>query len=355
MNLQFSSKKISGLLLVVPKHEKTFDEDVHKYNFPESRSMQLKKVMGFDKHRVVKENTTSSDLAIHGLKHLFNNNLISPYEIDALVVVSQTPDHFLPATSFIIHGETGLKKDIFCLDINQGCAGYLVGLFQSFSLLDQPNINKVALINVDVLSRKVSAHDRNSYPVIGDAASISIIENSNGKKIFANIHADGSGNNVLMIPAGGMKLPSSPKTGKLKEAADGNIRSLESLVMDGSAVFNFVQTHVPPMINSLLEESNSNINDIDYFAFHQPNKFMLEKLAQKMNIDTDKMPNNLVELYGNSSGVTIPALIALNFEDKLLNNDFCFCLAGFGVGLTWASAIMQIGHMNFIKTIEYEG
>ena len=158
-----------------------------------------------------------------------------------------------------------------------------------------------------------------------------------------------------MIPAGGMKLPSSPKTGKLKEAADGNIRSLDSLVMDGSAVFNFVQTHVPPMINSLLEESNSNINDIDYFAFHQPNKFMLEKLAQKMNIDTDKMPNNLVELYGNSSGVTIPALIALNFEDKLLNNDFCFCLAGFGVGLTWASAIMQIGHMNFIKTIEYEG
>lgn len=353
MNIQFTSKKISGLLLVVPQNERTFDEDVNKYNFPVTRSMQLKKVMGFDKHRVVEENVTSSDLAVYGLNHLFDNDIVTRDEIDALVVVTQTPDHFLPATSFIIHGNTGLKKDIFCLDINQGCAGYLVGLFQSFSLLDQSNINKVALINVDVLSRKVSQNDRNSYPVIGDAASISIIENSSGDDIYGNIQADGNGNKALMIPAGGMKMPSSADTSILNEASDGNIRSLDSLVMDGSAVFNFVQTHVPPMIDELLAKSGFKINDIDYFTFHQPNKFMLEKLAQKMNIDKEKMPNNLVEVYGNSSGVTIPATIVLNFKDQLKINDFRFCLAGFGVGLTWASAIMRIGNLDFIETIEY--
>ena len=81
----------------------------------------------------------------------------------------------MPATSKVIHGRLGLHHDVCCLDLNQGCAGFIVGLMTGFMLLDQPTIRKVVLVNVDVLSRKVSPRDRNSYPLIGDAASVAVL------------------------------------------------------------------------------------------------------------------------------------------------------------------------------------
>jgi 3-oxoacyl-[acyl-carrier-protein] synthase-3 len=109
----------------------------------------------------------------------------------------------MPPTSSIIQGKLELKQDMFCLDINQGCAGFVVGLFQAFSMLEQEAINKVVLLNADVLSRKVSRRDRNSNPLVGDGASITVIEKANDQPaIFANIKMDGRGAESLMIPAG---------------------------------------------------------------------------------------------------------------------------------------------------------
>lgn len=315
--------------------------------------MKLKLVMGYNKHRIVEENVCSSDLCIQGLNYLFEEGLLSKDEIDALVVVTQSPDHFMPPTSCIIHGHFAMKQDMLCLDINQGCAGYAVGLIQAFMLLEQEAINKVALCNVDILSRKVSKKDRNSYPLIGDGASITIVENSpESNQIHGVAKVDGTRAGVLMIPAGAFKYPSSPETGILHEDEKGNFRAQDHLVMQGDDVFNFVQTEVPPLIKYNLELAGLTVDDIDYFMFHQPNRFMLQKLADALKVPYAKMPNNIVENFGNASGVSIPTAIIFNLGQQLLRDKYTICMAGFGVGLTWVSMIMNMGKLKFSTIIE---
>lgn len=353
MRMKFSNLKISGLLLVLPEHEQKFLDDMKKFDFPESRSLKLMKVMGYNKHRLVSNNDCSSDLVIHGFRHLFDSLMIIPESIDAMVVVTQSPDFIMPPTSSVIQGELGLKQDMLCLDINQGCAGFIVGLIQAFSLLNQESINRVALVNVDVLSRKVNRQDRNSFPLIGDAASIAIIDKEAGEEIWANLKMDGARREALMIPAGGMRLPSSPETAEVRDAGDNNFRSLDNLKMDGSAVFNFVQTEVPPLIADLMDFSGKSDADIRAYAFHQPNKFMLEKLADKLGVEYEKVPMDVVERFGNSSGATIPTVLATNLKDQLLSERSMYCLAGFGVGLTWASMLISLGPLQFCEQIDY--
>jgi 3-oxoacyl-[acyl-carrier-protein] synthase III len=174
-----------------------------------------------------------------------------------------------------------------------------------------------------------------------------------GQVIHANLKMDGTQNQALMIPAGGFRLPSSPETAVLEDAGENNLRAKDHLRMDGSAVFNFVQLEVPPMIESLLAFAGQPIESVDYFLFHQPNKFMLQKLADKMKVPYEKMPSNVVEHFGNSSGVTIPLAISLNLADKLKQGHCRACLAGFGVGLTWGSMLMRLGGFKFCDLIDY--
>lgn len=354
MNFKFMNKKITGILTVLPQNEIRFEDEVSNYNFPIQQSLRLKRIMGYDKHRIVDEKTCVSDLCLFGLNYLINEGFLKKDDIDALILLTQTPDYFIPPTSNLIQGQLKLKKDMICLDINQGCAGYLIGLIQAFMLLEQDEVSKVVLLNADILSRKTSKKDRNSYPLTGDAACITIIENSETEcNIFANLKMHGGKAKTLMIPAGGLKMPSSVETSILEDDGDGNFRSKDNLTMDGTSVFNFVQTEVPLMINNLLRHSKISREEIDLFMFHQPNKFMLKKLADKMKIPYSKMPNNIVENFGNASGATIPTNITYNIGKDSTRNSYKLCLAGFGAGLVCSSMILDIGYLDFCSMIEY--
>lgn len=352
MDLKFNNKRISGILTILPQKTVKFEDEMENYNFSAAKSLKLKLAMGYNTHRVVEEGVCSSDLCIYGLNYLFENNLLNKDEIDALLFVSQSPDYFMPPTSNVIQGHFGMKQDMICLDINQGCAGFEIGLIQAFMLLEQESINKVVLMNADTLSPKVSKRDRNSNPLIGDAASITIVEKSDSNTtIYCSIKMDGSGAFALMIPAGGFRQPCNSETSIMHEDESGNYRSTENLVMQGDSVFNFVQREVPPMIEHILLNAALTPDDINWYMFHQPNRFMLRKLAEKIGIPHEKMPSNIVEIFGNSSGVTVPVNISYNLGEKLCKNNYKMCLAGFGVGLTWAAIVMDIGNIKFNQII----
>lgn len=354
MNFTFRRKRISGMLTVVPARERSFIEEMKNFNFPENRSLKLKEVMGYDKRRLVEPGVCVSDLAVFGLQQLFDRGLLARDEIDALFLITQSPDHFMPPTSNIIQGRLGLKQDMFCLDISQACAGFVIGLIQAFLLLEQESVRKVVLINADVLSRKTSPKDRNIYPLVGDAAAITVVErDTEDSVIHANLKMDGTRNEALMIPAGGFRMPSTPETAVLEDVGDNNLRAKDHLRMDGAAVFNFVQLEVPALIEALLTSAGVSKDSVDYFLCHQPNRFMLQKLADKMKVPYAKMPNNVVERFGNSSGATIPMAIILNLANQIRDGHCHACLAGFGVGLTWSSMLMQLGRLNFCEMIDY--
>ncbi len=354
MNFSFRNKRISGVLTVVPANERSFLEDMKNFNAPEARSLKLMEVMGYDKRRVVSEGVCISDLAVFGLQNLFSRSLLKPEDIDALILISQTPDYLVPPTTSVIQGRLGLKQDMLCLDINQACAGFVIGLIQSFMFLEQESIRKVVLLSGDVLSRKVSPKDRTIYPLVGDAIAITVVERDSGESsIEATVKMDGSRGNALSIPAGGMRLPCSPQTAVLEDVGDNNLRAKDHLFMDGSAIFNFVQTEVPPLINALFSRTGRDINSVDYFLCHQPNRFMLQKLADKMKIPHAKMPNNVVERFGNSGGATIPMALTINVADHLKAGSARACLAGFGAGLTWAAMLLTLGPLSFCELIDY--
>ncbi|MEI6560773.1 MAG: ketoacyl-ACP synthase III [Verrucomicrobiota bacterium] len=354
MKFTFQHKRISGILTVLPARELSFLEEMKNYNFPEARSLKLMEVMGYDKRRVAEEGVCLSDLAVFGLKHLFESGLLRPEEIDALLVVTHSPDYILPPTSNVIQGRLCLKQDTLCLDISQACAGFIVGLTQGFLLLEQESIRKVVLINGDILSQRTSPKDRSIYPLIGDALTITILErDSQSAPIHGEIKMDGSRGDALMIPAGGIRLPCSPETAVLEDAGDNNLRAKDHLRMEGSVIFNFVQTEVPPMVESLLARTGTSVDEVDYFLCHQSNRFMLQKLAEKMNIPSAKVPKNVVENFGNSSGATIPVAITFNLAEKLRNEHALTCLMGYGGGLTWAAMLVNLGELAFCEMITF--
>lgn len=354
LKFSFTDKTISGVLTVLPERVVTFEEEMDSYNFSTAKSMKLKLAMGYNKHHIVEDGTNISEMCVYGINHLIDEGLLSKDDISALILVTQSPEHFMPPTSNIIHGQLELGRDVLCMDINQGCAGFIVGLIQAYMLLEQPAIKKVLLLNADILSRKVSKRDRNSNPLIGDAACISIVERSaNTESIHAVLNVDGKGAYVLQIPAGGFKIPCTPETSVMQEDSNGNFRSLENLVMKGDDVFNFVQIEVPPMISELLDISGKTVDSIDYYLFHQPNKFMLNKLADRIGVPREKMPSNIVENFGNASGASIPTNISYNLGDSACKNTYEVCFAGFGVGLTWGGIQQRLGKMKFNKIIYF--
>lgn len=346
----FRGKKITGVVGVLPENE--YDYDIETESFQTTHTKRLKRIMGYGKRRAAKSTTTTSDLCVFGMDYILKQKWVEKEEIGAIIAVTISPDHYVPHVSNIIHGEFGFSSDVVCLDLPQACAGYVLGLMQAFMLLEHMPDKKVALFTGDVLCRK-EPETPLTYPVFGgDGASVSIIENDeSASDIYMNVYNDGVHRNMLIIPAGGFRLPRSPETEIPVDTGYGTMRAKNCMWMDGSSVFNFVQREVPPLIEELLEYSGRKMEQIEWFLFHQPNKFMLQKLADKMKVPYEKMPMNVVGDFGNSNSNTVPFAMASNLADELKKQTYSCCLSGFGAGLTWAAAIMTLGKMDFCEMI----
>lgn len=351
MITSFSGIKISGVLAVMPQTEYLYDEETK--DFSSSATRRLKRIMGFNKRRAALADTTSCDLALYGMRYLLNEGLLHKEEIGAIIVLSVTPDYYMPQMSNIIQGELGLPYDVVCMDISQACAAYVLGLYQGSMVLEHlPDNKKVVVCTSDVLCRKDPSWKLSEPSFGGDAATVTILEkDASAPKSYYNVYNDGSRREALIIHAGGFKMPRSPETALPRQMVDGKMRSYNDLWMDGSAVFNFVQKEAPPMIEEILQYAGKTKEEIDWYLFHQPNKFMLQKLAQRLSIPEEKVPMNIVETFGNSSGSCVGVNIAYNLGEKLLNNHYICCLSGFGGGLAWASAVVDLGELDFCRMV----
>lgn len=347
MLTKFSGMRISGVLSVLPGTEYDYDEETK--HFATLQTKRLKKIMGFNKRRAARAATTTSDLCMEGVRYIIDNGFIKKDEIGALLVLGVTPDYFMPQMSNIIQGELDLPKDIVCMDIAQACAAYVLGIFQGFLLLEHlPEGKKVVMCTGDVLCRKEPEWPLSEPSFGGDAATVSILERADtAGESFFSVYNDGSQREALIMHAGGFKMPRSPETAIVRDTGYGNMRSYNDLWMDGSAVFNFVQKEIPPAIDELLAFANVGKDEIDWYLFHQPNKFMVDKLAQRMNVDRKKMPSNIVENFGNSSGSCVGVNITYNLGKDARFNKYKCCLSAFGGGLAWVSAIMDVGDLDF--------
>ena len=152
---------------------------------------------------------------------------------------------------------------------------------------------------------------------------------------------DGSGAENLIVPAGGLRKPCTLETRIEKEVGKGISRSEQNLFMNGNEVFNFTLRVVPQSVSELLAKSQLSINDVDFFVYHQANKFMLDHLRRKLKIPKEKFCINL-DTYGNTVSSTIPMALERAIQHGQIKNGDNVMLVGFGVGYSWAATLVKL-------------
>jgi 3-oxoacyl-[acyl-carrier-protein] synthase III len=320
----FTGVSIAGIVACVPprivdnaEFEKAFGTGVG----------DVTKMTGVEHRRWVADDITTSDLCVAASMRLLGQLDWGPDTVDALIFISQTPDYRLPATACVMQAKLGLRKGIIAFDVNLGCSAYPYGLWLASMLVASGSAKRVLLAVGDTSSRVVDPQDRATAMLFGDAGAVTAVaQSSDSLQSHFILGSDGSGYQNLIIREGasrGEQISGRPNPTKL--------------FMDGGEIFNFTLKAVPPLIRDLMELSGFTTDDHDAFLFHQANTFMINHLAKKAKLPTDKVPINIGR-YGNTSSATIPLLMADDLADRLLTKDTRLAMFGFGVGYSWAAA-----------------
>jgi 3-oxoacyl-[acyl-carrier-protein] synthase-3 len=221
-------------------------------------------------------------------------------------------------------------------------------------LIETGVCRKIILLVGDTTTKMINNKDRSVKMVFGDAGTATLIDKGN-TSIGLNMKVDGMHYNQLIIPAGGYRYPSSNLTARVLEVEDNNRRSKEDLFMDGMGILKFAITEVPPLISEILEMAHWKDSDIQTYAIHQANEFMVNYLRKTLKLEKSQVPIN-VERFGNTGPSSIPLLLcSLGDELKKQNKLERVLMCGFGVGLSWGAAYTNLTLCNFIKPFDYEG
>ena len=239
--LSYSNIGIAGIAACVPKH--TIDNYHYTQYFPEDVVRKVVDKIGIYERRFADEHTCASDLCYAAAERLIADLQVDKSEIDVLIFISQTPDYRMPATAFLLQERLGLPKTTMAFDLSLGCSAFLYGLSVGYSLLQQPHIRKVLLLDGETRSKVYSPKDRKTAFLFGDAGAAVLLERGEkyGKSYFS-LNSDGSMADTIKIEGGGYRMPSSEETLRERVVDEhGNIRSFEHGYMNGDDVFNFVQ------------------------------------------------------------------------------------------------------------------
>ena len=349
--VSYKNVGITAMAACVPKRV----IDNYNYGLDMWPKEEVKKVVdkvGVFERRFVDDKTCSSDLCFAAAKKLFADNNINREEIDLLVFLSQTADYKMPSTSILLQNRLELKKSTLAFDVNLGCSGFIPVLSIVYAMMEKEGFCKALILDGETNSKVYSAKDRREAFIFGDAGVAAIVERNErfGTSFFSN-NSDGSRGDLIKIPAGGYRNRSSVETLKEKVVDEyGNIRSEEQGYMNGNDVFNFVIEEIPSDIKNLFAAVGEDINQIDYYVFHQANMFINKYLARKMKLNPDKIPWT-INKYGNTASVSVPLTIVSELKDELTKPKKLM-LSAFGVGMSWSTAIVPFVDCRISEIVE---
>ena len=349
--LSYSNIGIAGIAACVPKQ--TIDNYHYTQYFPEDVVRKVVDKIGIYERRFADEHTCASDLCYAASERLVADLQVDKSEIDVLIFISQTPDYRMPATAFLLQERLGLPKATMAFDLSLGCSAFLYGLSVGYSLLQQPHIRKVLLLDGETRSKVYSPKDRKTAFLFGDAGAAVLLERGeNYGKSYFSLNSDGSMADTIKIEGGGYRMPSSEETLRERVVDEhGNIRSFEHGYMNGDDVFNFVASKVPKDIKYLCAEVGEEVQSMDYYLLHQANDFMNQFLVKKLKLDAEKVPSSIAK-FGNTSSVSIPLTIVAELQNQLKGNKKLM-LSAFGVGLSWGTAILQTNDCYISPLVEF--
>lgn len=326
---------VRGIVSAVPDHEQRNDAFPHQSERERSQFIQT---TGISKRYIVANGQTVSDLFVPAADHLLDGLGWDRDSIDVLIVVTQTPEHPIPGPSSAIQQRLGLPTSVLAMDVNMGCSGYVYGLFTASSMLGN-GLRRALLLVGDTSSTCIHPQDKTTAPLFSDAVSATALEHdADAPDMTFSMGTDGTGRRAIHIPAGGSAWPVNTDALAATET-NGVIRRPVDMSLDGMAVFTFALQRVPADVRDLLAFTGLSIEDIDMAVFHQANKLINDRIRNKLNIPDGRVATS-IEALGNTSSASIPVTINHALHDRL-DGPATLLLSGFGVGLSWASAIVR--------------
>lgn len=282
--------------------------------FDTDKAFILNKI-GFETLARKSDEDETSDLCVKAYEDLQIKIDIPPNEVDCLVVCSQNPDGFgLPQTSAVVHHKLQLDNNVAAFDVSLGCSGYVYGLsiLQSFMIVN--GFKKGLLFTADPYSKILNHADKNTELLFGDAAACTLLT-ANPKYILLKsvFSTDGSGSGAII--RGGM---------------DG------TLTMNGQDIFMFAMKNVPQQVTRCLRRNGLSKEEVDLFIFHQGSKYIIDNLRKRMQLPKEKVP-----FFAQDIGNTVSSTIPLGLQEVFGKAYENIVISGFGVGLSWATTILQ--------------
>ncbi len=331
--------KIQDIAYHLPERVVTNEELAREH--PEWDMKQVEDRAGVASRHIAREDETALDLTVEACKKIISRNPDLPAKIDGIIFCTQSQDYVMPPNACLLHRELDLADSVLAFDFNLACSGFVYGLALAQGLIQTGVAKNILLATADTYSKYIHRQDRSARTLFGDAGAVSWIKASDSNHGLVDIlcSTSGKGYDQFMIPAGGCRRPRSDKTSIPETDKSGNVRTLEHIHMNGLCVLTFVNSKVPEQIRQLLKRNGLTMEDMDLFVFHQASKLALDSLERLLEIPPEKNYRNLRDI-GNTVSASIPiALKNAMDEPGRLSGGERVLISGFGVGLSWASAI----------------
>lgn len=301
--------------------------------FPEWSVDKVAQKVGVNSRHVAQEGETAGDMAEKAALQLFKEYNIDPKSIDFIMLCTQSPDYFLPSTACILQDRLGIPTSAGAFDYNLGCSGCIYGLAMAKGLISAGIAKNVLLLTAETYNKYLHPSDKSNRSIFGDGAAACLISTEGFAEIGEFVlGTDGSGANNLIVKTGASRQ--KEPTGKFVEDDEGHIWFDDYLYMNGGEIFNFTLDAVPSMMKNILEKNGLEKDDIDYYVFHQANKFMLNTIRKVCVLPKDKFYVNLQE-----TGNTVSSTVLIGLKDCMANGAIKsgdkVMISGFGVGLSW--------------------
>ena len=260
-------------------------------------------------------------------------------DIDFIVFATITPDYFFPGSGMLLQRELGLEN-IGALDLRNACSGFIYGLSVADQFIKTGMYKNILVVGAEIQSSLLEMNNRgrNVSVIFGDGAGAVVLQASNdkGKGILStHLHADGRFAEELYVKDPGSSR--SPEERMNKELMDGvTVRAY----MNGNMVFKHAVTRFQEVIQEALDANDYKKEDIDLLIPHQANLRISNYLKEQLGLPDHKVYNNIMR-YGNTTAASIPIALSEAWSEGLLKEDALVCLAAFGSGFSWASALIR--------------
>jgi 3-oxoacyl-[acyl-carrier-protein] synthase-3 len=330
---------IRGISTAVPS--RVFDNVRHTTALPKDDVRKVVAMAGVAERRVADDATCSSDLCLDAADALLADLGWPPDSIDALIMVTQTPDYFMPSASCVVHKRLGLSQRCAALDVGLGCSGYPYGLWLSSMMVQTGDVKRVLLLHGETPTRYAREDDRSVSLLFGDVGSATAVERDTDAVApwYFTLHTDGSGFDDLIIEAGGFRD---------RFSADPHAHYVR---MNGANVFNFTIKVIPPLIADTLRLSGKSVDNIDVFALHQSNRFIIQHLIVTCGLSPTKVPI-VLDRFGNAGGPSVPLVITQGLPEGSRGRAMTVMMIGYGAGLSWGAALLPLTPAVVLRHVE---